>query len=493
LCLQQYIDRVQENKLQFVQTLFLYLLTRLCFTKTKSVSGGTMAADQSPASGGQTVGARLRAARRAKKYTQGQLAAPDFSVSYISAIERGQIQPSLRALEILARRLELSTADLLPEQAGQQVGTAIDMDPAHNGAAEIEFTLLEAHIFILQGNAAQAITALQALGEPLLPELARLRQLYLLGWAYLLSAHFHQSEHTLAAARLMAQAQNNSHLELRITDLLGLAYAAMHNPQRALQLQQECLQLTGLERHPYDLFFLCRIYNHLGSQQLELNDSASALTTFQQAAALADELARPTRVRDLYRDLSGHHSQAAEYTLAAVNAQKSLLLDSTPSGGMTRSEMYLYLGRAMMKSDMQALRPYLEEELRQKLNLQDALTRASITIRLAEWHLCVNELAAAAAQAAEAYHLAQPYGDTLIAVETLVIRGRVQYALAQFEAGDEHFVAGLAMLERLQIDDELSEQLAQYAQLLAESDKAQEAITYYKRAFERRRSAAYLS
>src|SRR5215472_8193050 len=63
---------------------------------------------------GQTVGAKIRAARLAKKYTQSQLARPDFSVSYISAIERGQIQPSIRALEILAKRLEISTSDLLP-------------------------------------------------------------------------------------------------------------------------------------------------------------------------------------------------------------------------------------------------------------------------------------------------------------------------------------------------------------------------------------------
>ena len=56
---------------------------------------------------GQTVGNKLRAARLARKLTQGQLARPDFSVSYVSAIERGQIHPSLRALEIFAHRLEI--------------------------------------------------------------------------------------------------------------------------------------------------------------------------------------------------------------------------------------------------------------------------------------------------------------------------------------------------------------------------------------------------
>ena len=48
-----------------------------------------MASHSDPQQIGQTVGIRLRAARLARKLTQSQLAQPDFSVSYISAIERG--------------------------------------------------------------------------------------------------------------------------------------------------------------------------------------------------------------------------------------------------------------------------------------------------------------------------------------------------------------------------------------------------------------------
>src|SRR5256885_17270078 len=74
-----------------------------------------MPSDHSHQNIGQTVGAKIRAARLAKKYTQSRLAQPDFSVSYIPAIERGQIHPSLRALEILAGRLRLSSSGLFPQ------------------------------------------------------------------------------------------------------------------------------------------------------------------------------------------------------------------------------------------------------------------------------------------------------------------------------------------------------------------------------------------
>src|SRR2546426_3258434 len=100
---------------------------------------------------GQTVGAKLRAARLARKYTQSQLAQPDFSVSYISAIERGQIHPSLRALEIFAQRLGMSSTELLSKQTGQAQKIFSEKDAAYENRQDIELQLLEAHLFLLQG------------------------------------------------------------------------------------------------------------------------------------------------------------------------------------------------------------------------------------------------------------------------------------------------------------------------------------------------------
>src|SRR5438445_7276784 len=106
---------------------------------------------------GQSVGAKIRAARQAKKYTQSQLAQPDFSVSYVSAIERGQIHPSLRALEIFAQRLGLSSSDLLSKQTGQALQGFSEKDAAHENKRDIELQLLEAQLFIFQGNYRQAV------------------------------------------------------------------------------------------------------------------------------------------------------------------------------------------------------------------------------------------------------------------------------------------------------------------------------------------------
>src|SRR3984893_14142204 len=104
---------------------------------------------------GKSVGARLKEARLAKKYTQSQLAAGDFSVSYISAIERGQIHPSLRALEILASRLGLTATELLPNHPQQQDHLRSPTSLTEQDENETAFTLLEAHLLIMHNNPAE--------------------------------------------------------------------------------------------------------------------------------------------------------------------------------------------------------------------------------------------------------------------------------------------------------------------------------------------------
>lgn len=69
--------------------------------------------DNQNAAGLNTLGGRMYDARRAAGLTQDRLAGPEFTKSYISAIERNKVRPSLKALEILSRRLGRTMASLL--------------------------------------------------------------------------------------------------------------------------------------------------------------------------------------------------------------------------------------------------------------------------------------------------------------------------------------------------------------------------------------------
>src|SRR5437763_4224628 len=142
---------------------------------------------------GKSVGEKLRAARVAQHYTQSQLAAPDFSVSYISAIERGQIHPSLRALEILAGRLGLTSTQLLPARAQPEERAGGGPSSLEREEEEIELTLLDAQVMIKQGMASQAAERLMKLPPKRLKPQHLLEYRYLLGWAYLEDERFQEA------------------------------------------------------------------------------------------------------------------------------------------------------------------------------------------------------------------------------------------------------------------------------------------------------------
>src|SRR5437016_11244775 len=114
------------------------------------------------------VGTNIREVRTKLGLTQAQLAAPEFSISYISAIERGKIRPSLKALSILAKRLDVPLTFLLEgSPAGAAEARAVGYSPADSGPDQrIDVDLLQANVLVFQNQCDQASEVL----APIPPE-----------------------------------------------------------------------------------------------------------------------------------------------------------------------------------------------------------------------------------------------------------------------------------------------------------------------------------
>jgi len=445
-----------------------------------------LSTEQSNSQLGKSVGAKIRAARQALKYTQSHLATPEFSVSYISAIERGQIQPSLRALEILAKRLGIPSAQLiqLDIQNDHTLGFATSV--ALSDEALLELALLEAQIYILQDDATKAIALLSELPASKLQKKYFLQHRFLLGRAYLRTSELHKCIDTLAEGESFANEQNDSSYSLYIYDLMGMAYASMGDDARALQIHERCFNML-VATQARDPFFLCHLYNQLGQHYTQLQKNDAAVHAFQQAITIIEELSTPQNLQRAYWDNALSYAAAKEYQSASIYLHKCLALQNQRVHAPLRSEIYHFLGRALMKGDQAKARIYLEDALQQKPDLLDALTLASIMTRLAEWFLLHNQLPEAEKYAEKASELAKPFGTTLITSETLIMWGRIQYAYESYKSADKHFAAGLEMLEHLHVPQEQSVQSALYAQLLDARGKTKEALHYYKRAYESQR------
>src|SRR5881628_1017848 len=81
----------------------------------------------------ETIGERLLRLRRERGLSQRQLASPDFTAAYISRIEAGARQPSVRALRKFAARLGVSAEYL---ETGSEFG----------GSRERELGLIDAEL-----------------------------------------------------------------------------------------------------------------------------------------------------------------------------------------------------------------------------------------------------------------------------------------------------------------------------------------------------------
>src|ERR1700674_1355546 len=111
------------------------------------------------------VGTNIREVRTKLGMTQAQLAAPEFSISYISAIERGKIRPSLKALSILARRLDVPLTFLLEgSPSGATEARAAGFSPADAGPDQrIDVELFQASVLVEQHLSQKANEVLASL------------------------------------------------------------------------------------------------------------------------------------------------------------------------------------------------------------------------------------------------------------------------------------------------------------------------------------------
>jgi len=439
----------------------------------------SMMSDQSYSQIGQSIGSKLRAARIAKKLTQSQLASPDFSVSYISAIERGQIHPSLRALEVLAGRLGFSSAQFLPGHDDH----SIFLSPMARDEEEVELAFSEAQILIRQSAVLQAIAQLEKLAAKNLKRQHQMQLRYLLGWAYLQTARLQECEHTLSEAERLAENLNDPYTSLQVLNLLGIAYATMDNHTQAMLSHESCLKLLE-STQPKDPFFIAQVYTHMGQHHTHLNNLEQAIEMFQNAISISEELAAPHQLQSTYWTICQGYASAKEHRLATLYSHKCLHLHSQQSRIPLRSEIYHYLGRAMLKGDQEKARAYLDEALQQPGVLQDQLALASVTIHLAAWFLASKALEEAEVHAQKAHEMATPSGDTIIVADALLLLGHIRYAQKLYTEGDAHFVAGLEMLKRLGMHEELADQSARYAHLLEERGEPLKALIYMRLAFE---------
>lgn len=241
--------------------------------------------------------------------TQAELAAGDFTKGFISLLETGRTRVSLRAAEILARRLGISAADLV---AGG------------NDSIDLELLVLRSEQQLSAGNATDALVTLEQLSPQASGALraralrARGRALVDLDRAREGLAHLEEASHAFEAL-----GQRESHIRTMYDR--ALAYAHLNQPGSTLAVALECdaaMRTGGLIDRTLEL----QLRSLLATAFIRAGDLDSADLQAQSALRLAEDVVDRQAQATLYSTISLARQRDQDLDAALTYARKSLAL-----------------------------------------------------------------------------------------------------------------------------------------------------------------------
>ncbi|GAC1404051.1 MAG: hypothetical protein NVSMB49_22200 [Ktedonobacteraceae bacterium] len=436
------------------------------------------------------VGTNIREVRTKLGMTQAQLAAPEFSISYISAIERGKIRPSLKALSILARRLDVPLTFLLEgSPSGAAEARAVGYSPADAGPDQrIDVDLLQADVLVLQGDFKHAEELLQ----PILPERITTDQVYRLyllrGEVHLGSGEYQEAVVDLRAALSQGESLNDSEYTERARNLLGKAYFSLYNYTLAMENHLRCNAAIeqGLVTDPV---FSLEVYSNLANDYFRLGDLEKAVTYFHRAIDLLDSMNRDSKsFAQKYMQISQHYKSIGKMVMARDYAMRSLAVyemrDEQRLVGMTHQK----LGKTLEKLDNldEAEREY-HHAIAIERELNDEVAASICHTGLAELLLKRDKIEEAEHEAQEALNFAQIGNDAQTQGQALIALAQIGHKKADFESEDKFFTQALDLLDAANAYEIAGGAYFRYANMLEERGEVQRSLTAIKKAFEHQR------
>lgn len=436
------------------------------------------------------VGTNIREVRTKLGLTQAQLAAPEFSISYISAIERGKIRPSLKALSILAKRLDVPLTFLLEgSPAGAAEARAVGYSPADSGPDQrIDVDLLQASVLVQQRAFQQAAELL----APIQPERITTDQVYRL---YLLRGQIHlgQNEYQEAVVALRAavtQGEGLNDIEYieRARNLLGKAYFLLYNYTLAMENHLRCN--NAIENgHINDPVFSLDVYSNLANDYFRLGDLEKAVTFYNRALATLEEVTRDSKsYAQKYMEISQRYKSVGKLTIARDYAMKSLAIyemrDEQRLIGLTHQR----LGKALEKqNDLDGAEKEYRQAITIERELDDDIAASLCYTSLAELLLKRGQVKQAESEAQEALNYARASNDAQTQGQALIALAQIRHNAGDFAAADELFTQALQLLDASNAHEIAAAAYSRYGKLLEDRGDITGSLSAIKKALEHQR------
>jgi tetratricopeptide (TPR) repeat protein len=433
------------------------------------------------------VGTNIREVRTKLGMTQAQLAAPEFSISYISAIERGKIRPSLKALSILARRLDVPLTFLLEgSPSGAAEARAVGYSPADAGPDQrIDVDLLHASVLIRQGLYQEAARLL----DPIQPERITTDQvcrLYLLrGEIHLGSREYQEAVVDLRAAISQGEAIVDSEYTERARNLLGKAYFLLYNYTLAVENHVRCYA-TIESGQISDPIFSLEVLSNLANDYFRLGDLEKAVVFYHRALETLEAMERDSKsFAHKYMEISQQYKSIGKLAMAREYAVQSLAIyemrDEQRLVGLT----HLRLGKALEKQDdLDGAENEYCQAIAIERALNDEISASMCHASLAELFLKRGQIREAEHEARESLKFAQASSDAQAQGQALIALAQIRHQAGDFAAADQSFNQALELLETSNAHELAASSYFRYANLLEQRGEVQRSLSAIKKAYE---------
>jgi transcriptional regulator with XRE-family HTH domain len=418
----------------------------------------------------ETVGARLKRLRLERGLSQRELAGPGVSYAYISRIEAGTRQPSVKALRRLAAKLGVNAAYL---------ETGSDLEPS----AELELRLTDLELAVRLGNTEGAEAELDVLLEQALA--AGDRDIAVRARVALAILARERGRFGRMVELLEAAIASEPFAPVERVDLygqLGYAYVASGRSEAAVELYRLCLDEVRRRQVPAPLE--TRYATLLSYALSDAGDVAGAEQVVSETLdRVRDTEDAYTRVR-LYWSLARVAPAEGRPGPALVSARRAIaLLEATEDTINLARAHLLAAGIMITRGDADAAGRHLDDVERLLGSTPSFSDAAMLRIKRAQVAALRGDGSAAIALARAA--LAE-IGDRLPGE-----RGSAYFALAEglalagaTDEADEAFTEAVKLLEQQHQWREATQACRAWARLLRTVGREQRALDVLDRAAE---------
>ncbi len=317
----------------------------------------------------RTVGLRIRKLRRARGMGPLALAGPEFTKRYLRAVERCNLIPSLRVLELFAHRLDVPVQQILRANSAQYTSSGLTSDTELGALHEdLNYQLNYAKMLIKDGKLEEALDSIrlaQTYLESARPHNAKLppHLLYripmLRGMTYLQSYKPDTALPELDKALVFVQGDEEK--AATVHNLIGVAYYLKERPE--LAIREHLIAFHAVQNNVVrDLSSRFSIYRNLANDYVTLGDTKQAVATYKLALPILQDLNDPARKAAIFSGLGIAYADINDTVNAILWSSRALEIYTETGLHLKAAEVSLNLAELLVSEQrFDEAEPFLRE------------------------------------------------------------------------------------------------------------------------------------